>query len=193
MLRHVLAFVVAVGAVGGAATSAAADHIPGHNNSDPTFPVPLPGADVFTGGAISISAIGPPAGTIITNTTFDITYVSDGATPASNLLLEVSVQVDNDFAELSLTGADLGFGGGPGTFVGTLQTDVFNGVVWQSFFPPTNVHIHIQSTTGGIDGTAFFVDSAIIFDVIPVPAPAGVPLLALGLLQIGRGRRRPSC
>jgi hypothetical protein len=100
MARYILVLIAALNA---AASSAHADHIPGHGNGDPTFQVPLPGPDFFTGGAIAITAIGPPAGTVIKNTTFDITYVSDGATPASNRLLEISAQVNGDFAEVSVT------------------------------------------------------------------------------------------
>src|SRR5687767_904653 len=112
-------------------------HIAGHNPSDPTFPIPLPGQDHFSGGAVAGTFIGPPGGTVITGATFQITYVSDGVTPASDIEIFVDIPVGpSESREIHVTGADLGFGSGPGTFSGTLQTDALNGTVYQSpFFP----------------------------------------------------------
>ncbi len=157
-------------------TAALADHIPGHDNCDPVFPVPLPGQEFFDGGVLFGTLIGPLADSVITNTTFDITYVSDGATPASDLFIEIMVQVDDKFRPFCLTGADLGFGSGPGTFQGTLQTDVLNGVVWPGFLPPNStVDLFIDAVGGGgIQGSGFFVDSFILFDVIPPPDCPGL-------------------
>ncbi len=152
-------------------TTTLADHIAGHDNCDPIFPVPIPGEEHFTGGVLFVTAIGPLEDDIITNTTFDITYVSDGATPASEIQLHGTVQVDNDFAEFNVTGEDLGFGSGPGTFKGTFSTDALNGVVWPSpLFPPHSiVDLQIDAVNGGIEGYAYFVDSFINLDVIPAP------------------------
>ncbi len=119
-----------------------------------------------------VTAIGPVEGDILTNTTFDITWVSDGATPASDLLLHGSVQVDETFVYFTVTGEDLGFGSGAGIFKGTYSTDTLNGLVWPSFFfPPYSiVDLQIDSVNGGgIQGYAYFVDSFINFDVIPAP------------------------
>jgi len=153
------------------ATNTLADHINGHDNCDPVFPVPLPGQQFFDGGILFVTAIGPVDGDIITNTTFDITWVSDGATPASDLQIHGSVQVDETLAYFTVTGADLGFGSGPGEFKGTFSTDELNGVVWPSFFfPPYSiVDLEISAVNGGIQGSAYFVDSFINFDVIPAP------------------------
>ncbi len=97
--------------------------------------------------------------------------MSDGATPASEIQLHGTVQVDNDFAEFTVTGEDLGFGSGPGTFKGTFSTDALNGVVWPSpLFPPHSiVDLQIDAINGGIEGYGYFVDSFINFDVIPAP------------------------
>jgi len=150
---------------------ALADHIPGHDNCDSEFPMPLPGQQFFSGGILFVTFIGPLEDDVITNTTFDITWVSDGATPASNLFLALTVQVDFQFVEFCLSGADLGFGSGPGTFKGTLSTDALNGVVWPGFMPPNSTpELFIDAVGGGgIQGTSFFVDSFIRFDVIPAP------------------------
>jgi hypothetical protein len=151
-------------------------HIAGHNPADPTFPIPLPGQDHFSGGAIAGTFIGPPGGTVITGATFDITYVSDGVTPASDIEIFVGIPISpTEAREIHVTGADLGFGSGPGTFSGTFQTEGLNGTVWQNpFFFESLIDLHIGSTglPPAIAGVGFFVDSAIILDVIPVPEPS---------------------
>lgn len=163
--------VIATGlAVSGFPRGVQADHIPGHSNDDPIFPVPIPGQEFFTGGIMFVTAIGPLGGSEIFNTSFDITYVSDGATPASDLHITVSIWLNEEnpvYAETSVNGSDLGFGSGPGTFQGTFETSALNGVAIESFFfPPYSiVDISIGAIDGGIQGTAYFVDSFINFDV----------------------------
>lgn len=171
------------------AGAAMADHIPGHDDSDPVFPVPIPGQDFFDGGIIFVTAIGPAAGTEITNTTFDITYVSDGLTPASDLLIEVGILLDTGYTEISLTGADLGFGSGAGTFTGTYSTHDLDGIAQAGFLPHSTVDLAIGATTGGIDGTGYFENSFINFDVINVPAPGALALHGIAGV-IPRRRRR---
>ena len=160
-------------------TTTLADHIDGHDNCDPVFPAPLPGEEHFTGGVLFVTLIGPVEDDIITNTTFDITYVSDGATPASEIQLHGTVQVDNGYAPFFVTGKDLGFGSGPGIFKGTYSTDALNGLVWPSpLFPPHSiVDLQIDAVNGGIQGYAYFVDSFINFDVNPAP-PCAPPCSA---------------
>jgi hypothetical protein len=168
-----------------------ADHIPGHDACDPTFPAPIPGQNDFSGGGVIlfVTLIGPEEDTVITGTTFDVTYVSDGTTPASELELVVSVQLDSGEAEVSVLGSDLGFGSGPGTFVGTLQTSALNGVVAPGI-PAAVVRLEITRSDGGpIEGTAYFEDSFIVFDVIPPPPceqpETGVPTVSeWGLILI---------
>ncbi len=171
-------FLNLLAACGLAVTCAAAlaDHIAGHENCDPEFPMPIPGQQFFDGGVLFVTFIGPLEDSVITKTTFDITYVSDGATPASDLFMEITVQVDDKFRDFCLSGADLGFGSGPGTFVGTLETDVLNGVVGVGFLPPNSIaELFVDAVGGGgIQGSGFFVDSFITFDVIPPPdCPGG--------------------
>lgn len=179
-----------------AAMPARADHIDGHSDNDPVHPVPLPGEDFFSGGAVWMTAIGPRGGSEIINTWWDVTFVSDGATPASELYFNVGLHVLDEFGEdvyveTEVTGADLGFGSGPGTFHGTWETHDLDGIAVESFFfPPYSiVDVIIQATDGGIDGYAYFVDSYIYFDVIPVPAPATLAGMGLGLACVGRRRR----
>ena len=146
-----------------------ADHIPNHDNDDPIFPVPIPGQDFFSGGILFVTAIGPPGGSEIFNTSFDITYVSDGATPASDLHITVGMllgEKDPVYVETHVDGTDLGFGSGPGTFQGTFETSVLNGIAVQGFFPPYSiVDLSIGAINGGINGTGYFVDSFINFDL----------------------------
>jgi hypothetical protein len=156
-----------------ASTVALADHIPGHDDCDPEFPMPVPDQDFWDGnGAVFfVLFLGPLGDSVITNTTFDITYFSDGTTPASELFLEIGVCVDGVIVDFSVTGADLGFGSGPGTFQGTLDTDVLNGLVCPGFPGPNSTVELIVDVVGGgaVQGTAYFIDSFITFDVIPPP------------------------
>jgi len=46
--------------------------------------------------------------------------------------------------------------------------------VWQTMFPHSIVDLAIGATTGGIEGSGYFVDSYITFDVTPV---VNVPLV----------------
>jgi hypothetical protein len=157
------------------ATSSAtlADHIPNHEDCDQTFPMPIPGAEhcCGDGSILWVTMIGPIDDYVIINTTFEITYVSDGATPASDIQLHGTAMVDGGFAEFIVTGADLGFGSGPGTFTGTYETDALNGVADESFFfPPYSiVDLQIDAVTGGIQGSSYFEDSFITCDVVPAP------------------------
>lgn len=174
------------------ASPVVADHIPGHNDSDPVWPVPIPGQEFFDGGAMFVSALGPYDDWEITSTDFDITYISDGATPASTLAIDVSVLTQQGFKEFHLTGADLGFGSGPGTFTGTISTNELNGNVVESFLLPpfSQVNIYVGAIVGGIDGVAYFENSFINFNVTPtVPAPGALALMGFAAMA-GRRRRR---
>lgn len=169
----ILAYPLAIGTLGAACLG---DHIPGHSNSDPIFPIPIPGQDVFSGGALAVSAFGPVGGTEITGATFDITFVTDGAATASDIMFLVRYDTpDFETIQTTVTGADLGFGSGAGTFSGTFSTAALNGVVRESFFLPPNSLIEIQIGAvggGGIDGFAYFENSFIYLDVVPAPASA---------------------
>ncbi|MHC5110473.1 MAG: hypothetical protein ACYTHJ_11415 [Planctomycetota bacterium] len=174
--------------------TAQADHIPGHNDDDPIFPAPIPGKGDFNGGGVIlfVTLIGPDGGTTIYNTSLDITYVSDGVTPASDLVLEISTFVDGQLREWDVSGADLGFGSGPGTFKGKLDTDIFNGIIDGGIPGPfSTISLDIGSTSGPVNGTAFFVDSFINFLVeepaVAIPAVSQWGLAATMFLLLGVG------
>jgi hypothetical protein len=191
-MRNLLTCALAATAWTLAASPILGDHIPGHDNADPVFPAPIPGQADFNGGGAILFAtlIGPPNGTTIYDTNLDITYVSDGVTPASDLVIVISMNIDGQSHELDITGADLGFGGGSGTFEGTLQTDLFNGVISGGLPPNSTINLQIGSTTGGVNGTAYFVDSFIYLTVQkpgPVPALSAIGLTALVLALLAAG------
>ena len=149
-------------------SSASADHINDHLNSDPEWPVAFPTREFFSGGAAFVTAIGPFAGWEVTNAVFDITWVSDGTTPASELAIDVGVRTEAGYVEIHVTGADLGFGSGPGTFTGTYSTHGLDGIYQGGFFGPNStLDIALGAVNGGIEGTGYFVDSYINLDVIP--------------------------
>lgn len=189
--KHVCALLISLAVV---SPPVLADHIDGHDDDDPVHPVPIPGEDFFTGGAMFVTAIGPVGGSEILNTRFDITFVSDGATPASELLLNVGLLIEDGFGggtyvETVVTGEDLGFGSGAGTFHGTWETDALNGIAKEGFFPPYSlVDLVVGAVHGGIDGTAYFVDSYVYFDIIPVPGPATLAGFGVGALALRRRR-----
>ncbi len=193
--------VVAVGLVVSLSSAALANHIPGHSNSDPIFPVPIPGQEFFDGGILFVTAIGPQSGREIVHTSFDITFVSDGATPASNLLVNINMGLFDEFGDFfsvsfALLAPDLPSCSGAATFTGTFETDALNGTTTPSFFPPYSI-VSLQigaelsdGTAGQIDGSGYFVDSFINFELAPVPAPGSAAAGLLGLAGLGARRRR---
>ncbi len=155
-----------------------ADHINGHNDDDPIHPVPIPGQEFFDGGVMFVTAIGPVGGREVIEVDMDITYVSDGTTPASEIVIEVGMLVeDNDgvieYQSFHVTGGELGFGSGPGRFHGTFSTDALNGFAVQGFLPPYSiVDLMIGSVNGGIQGSGYFEDSFANFMLTPIGCPA---------------------
>ena len=106
-------------------------HIPDQNDDEAICPGPIPGQEFFGGGILFVTAIGPLGGSEIHNTSCDITYVSDGATPAKDLHITVGMVLGEKnpvYVETHVIGTDLGFGSGPGPFVGTFETAALNGV-----------------------------------------------------------------
>jgi len=181
----VAALAILVGAPG-----AIADPITGGPRGA-TYVFPIPGQGFFDGGFLFVDGFGPDVGSIITNTTFDIRYVSDGTTPASELDIHLGVTVNDTFLETVVTGADLGFGSGPGTFVGTISTLALNGEATSFFGPSAALSLEIGSINDPplIEGSGYFDNSSIIFDIIPVPEPCTLVLLAMSSVILVRRRR----
>jgi hypothetical protein len=149
---------------------------PPPQSDDTTFSFTMPGPRFFRGeGAVlSITAIGPVEGTRIVATTFDIAWNSDGTMPASELEIVLQVMVDDDVSHVAVTGEDLGFGDGPGVWRGTYTTADLNGEVWQPpIFEHSIMNLSIdRAGGGGVQGRGFFINSQIVFDVIPAGAVA---------------------
>lgn len=177
-----------------AAVPARAGIVPAQPRGATTFTFAIPGQEFFDGGFLFVDGFGPEVGTIITNTTVHIMYVSDGATPASDIDIHIALGVNDTFQETVITGADLGFVSGAGTFVGSISTADLNGVA-SSFFAPTSaLSLQIGSIYDPplIDGSGYFVNSTIVFDVIPVPEPGTIALLAVAALLVRRRARTAS-
>lgn len=114
--------------------------------------------------------IGPDAGETVTGSTLDLTWISDGTMPASDLFLEFKFTADNTSHIWSATGADFGWGSGPGTFAGSLQTSALNGVANSGFLPHSTIDLTLDRVGGGgIIGQ--FVDSSLTMALLPDGAP----------------------
>ena len=59
-MTHQTTIVAALSAALALSAGSSADHIPGHQNGDPTFPMPIPGQNDFSGGIAFVTLIGPP-------------------------------------------------------------------------------------------------------------------------------------
>jgi hypothetical protein len=96
-----------------------------------------------------IHFIGPDVGEVVTNSTLDLTWISDGSMPASELFLEFKITADGASHTWSVTGADFGWGSGAGTFTGTLESSLLNGVASHGFFPHSTIDLIIDRVGGG--------------------------------------------
>jgi hypothetical protein len=173
-------------AIGAMTGPAAAHDIPG---STP-FTITLP-SDVFTGEVLFITYIGPPVGQGVWHADADFTWISlPGGTPASNISVSVEVAVDGAFQEWTVTGSDLGWTSGPGTFSGQADTDSLNGLVTASGpMGGSIMHVFIAQSNGdGITG-GHFADSTITLTLAPIPAPSALAIFALAGAS-GHRRRR---
>jgi hypothetical protein len=183
-LKKLPLLVLFAGAALGPATAALAHDLP--NSTD--FSIFLP-EDQFTGQIMFITYIGPPAGQNIWHATADFTWISNGGTPASNILVNFELAVNGVTEHWTVTGADLGWGSGPGTYTGTIGTDMLNGLLTPN--GPgggTIIHVDIGTTTGdGLTG-GHFDNSSFTLELAPVPAPSALFALAGGLVV--RHRRR---
>jgi len=103
-------------------------------------------------------------------TDFDFEIPADSTTvPEGWEIFELDGLTPDEIWNGIVTGADLGFGSGAGTFYGTFETTALNGVAVENFLvaPNSLIDVIIDASGGGIQGTAYFVDSAILLDVIP--------------------------
>ena len=90
---------------------------------------PLP-TDILSGSIIFATLSGPLAGPTVVHSELDLTFVTNGMSNASDVVLHFKVTVDDVFMEWVVQGSDLGWGTGPGTFSGTIDTDQLFGQVW---------------------------------------------------------------
>lgn len=137
----------------------------GHDEPASTqFNLLIPGHDLA--GAITfVTLIGPPAGDEVLHTTFNLTYTSPpGGTPASDIVLELSFLLDGvGWTSWDVHGTDLGWPSENGTFSGTLDSDVLNGVMSAGLFGFSTPDLHMGSVTGGIFGK--FLDSTVTLEI----------------------------
>lgn len=143
----------------------------------------------FTGEVMFITYLGPPGppnGQNIWHATADFTWVSNGGTPASNILVNFELAVDGVTEHWTVTGADLGWGSGPGTYSSTIGTDMLNGLLTPNGpGGSTIIHVDIGTTTGdGLTG-GHFDNSSFTLELAPVPAPSALCVL-VGSLIISR-------
>ncbi len=118
----------------------------------------------FSGNILHATMIGPEDGANIVHATLGLQFQTDGATPASTVEVEFCVQVDGGSACWVVTGADLGWGSGPGTFTGTISTHELNGVADGFLGGTMIVDLFIGTTTGdGVFGK--FVSSPFVLEL----------------------------
>jgi hypothetical protein len=145
--------------------------------------------DQFTGQIMFITYIGPPAGQNVWHATADFTWISIGGTPASNVLVNFELAVDGITEHWTVTGADLGWGSGPGTYTGSISTDKLNGLLTPNGpGGSTIINVDIGTTTGGGLTGGHFDNSSFTLEVGPIPAP-GAAWLLVGALMGNRKRR----
>lgn len=138
---------------------------PAHGPTGSTFETPLPDLTLQS-SVIFAMLIGPPVGSTIAHTTLQVFWESNGEFPASDVEFEFEMYVDGGVHKSWIvSGADLGFGSGAGVFIGTLNTDVFNGVAWHFLGPDAIIDFTIGtvSGTGGVTGR--LSNSRLVFDI----------------------------
>lgn len=118
-----------------------------------TFVSPLPTMPLDS-SILFVTLVGPEVGLSVVHATLDVAWESDGTFPASDLLLHYELSIDNSIADLVVTGADLGWGSGEGTFTATLETEILNGQTVQGALFGTKFELDIATSTGtgGVTG-----------------------------------------
>ena len=136
-----------------------------HGPTGSTFVAPLPELQLNS-QLILASLIGPKVGKTIAHTTLDIEWESNGVFPPSELLLEFEIFVNGGTQKSWIvTGSDLGWGAGAGTYFGQLDTDDLNGVAWHFLAPDAIIDFTVAtaSGTGGVTGK--LTNSTLTFDL----------------------------
>jgi len=136
------------------------------------FIMSLP-TDYFTGQVLTTMMIGPESGSRILHATLDVTWLVDPNMPASDLGIEFGVPTTGGTLHWIVTGADLGWDGGPGPFSATIDTDSLNGEVFWPLPPNSivNLDLFTASGSGGVWGQ--FQNSTLTFEIQGDPTSAG--------------------
>jgi hypothetical protein len=124
-----------------------------------TYDLLVPG-DFMSGSITFVTLVGPPAGEEVLHTTFQLTFTSPaGGTPASEIVLELSLPVDGTSKTWVLHGSDLGWPTATGTFSGSVGSDQLNGVLDMGLFGFSTPELVMGSNQGGLTGQ--YVNSTI--------------------------------
>ena len=119
------------------------------------FDLLVPGFPL-NGSITIVTLVGPDAGEEVLHTTWNLTYSAPpGGTPASDVMLELSVQTTGGPREWVVTGAEFGWPATTGVHVGSLDSDLLNGVLLGGFgggLPISTPELIMGATTGGLDG-----------------------------------------
>jgi hypothetical protein len=107
----------------------------------------------LNGALTQVLLVGPPAGSEIVHTTWHLTFSSPpGGTLASEVLLELSVQLQTGGEDWVISGAELGWPASTGTFSGSLDSDLLNGVLQAGLGGISTPELFLWSTGGGVTG-----------------------------------------
>jgi hypothetical protein len=120
--------------------------------------------DVMSGQITFVTLIGPPAGDEVIHTTWNLNFTSPpGGTPASDVLLKLKLPVDGGFKEWDVHGFDLGWPSSTGSFSGSIDSDMLNGVLDGGFFPFSTPGLDMGAIDGGLTGQ--FTESTITLEI----------------------------
>jgi hypothetical protein len=137
------------------------------------FVAPLP-TDNYTGKILTATLIGPTNDSHVLHATLAVTWNSHPNMPASDLGLEFTLPTVNGSEHWIVTGADLGFGDGPGTFTATLDSDDLNGIVFWPLPPNAIIHFDIFNATGTDGVWGQFQNSSLTLEIEgEAPDPSG--------------------
>ena len=141
-----------------AASSVSAHDAPGSTNFDLLIP-----GDMMTGQIIFATLIGPPADSHVLHATWNLTFDSPpGGTPASDVEIEIGLTTDGVKTWWLVTGADMGWPSANGSFSGSLDSDLFNGVVDAGLFGFPTADLEMSAPNGV---TGQFVSSTMTLEL----------------------------